>query len=114
MLEVDDIEVRYGQAIAVAGVSLRVAPGRWVAVIAPNGAATTSLLPAPARLVPPALARLEELHAGGLAIRQVEQNAREVLRRAGHAYVMSAGKMVLDGAAAEVARDPRVVKSYVG
>jgi len=29
MLEVDDIEVRYGQAIAVAGVSLRVAPGGW-------------------------------------------------------------------------------------
>ena len=231
MLQVDDIEVRYGQAIAVAGVSLRVAPGAWVAVIGANGAGKTSLLRAVAGLerhrgrtllggedvsalpawerkrrglgyvpegrqvfgqitveenlrvggyvqaeaelrraldmayalfprlaerrrqlaatlsggeqqmlalaralmiqpklllvdeiswglmpllVTQVFARLAELHAGGLAILQVEQNAREVLRRAGHAYVMAAGRVVLDGPAAEVARDPRVLESYVG
>lgn len=49
-----------------------------------------------------------------MTILQVEQNAREVLRHAEHAYVMSAGQLVLDGPAGEVARDPRVIESYVG
>jgi branched-chain amino acid transport system ATP-binding protein len=231
MLAVDDIELRYGEALAVAGVSLSVPPGAWVAVIGANGAGKTSLLravtglerhrgrvrlggedvsalPAWERqrrgigyvpegrqvfgqmtveenlrvggyvqaeaelrqaldaayglfprlaerrrqlaatlsggeqqmlalaralmirpklllideiswglmplLVTQVFARLVELHAGGLAILQVEQNAREVLRHAGHAYVMAAGRIVLDGPAGEVARDPRVLESYVG
>ena len=231
MLEVEHIEVRYGQAIAVAGVSLRVAPGAWVAVIGANGAGKTSLLRAIVGLIPHrgrtrldgqdistlpawgrqrrgfgyvpegrqvfpgmtveenlrvggfvkpeaevrqglemayalfprladrhrqlasslsggeqqmlALARalmtrprlllvdeiswglmpllvqqvfrhLEQLHREGIAILQVEQNAREVLRRAEHAYVMAAGAIVLEGPAGEVARDQRVLESYVG
>jgi branched-chain amino acid transport system ATP-binding protein len=231
MLELNDVEVRYGQAIAVAGVSLRVEPGRWVALIGANGAGKTSLLRAIIGLTPhrgrvrldggdvsalpawdrqrrglgyvpegrqvfgdmmveenlrvggytrdpaavkrglekaydlfPRLAerrrqfastlsggeqqmlslaralmtgpklllvdeiswglmpilvkqvfgQLARLHAEGLTILQVEQNAREVLRHAEHAYVMSAGQLVLDGAAREVARDPRVIESYVG
>jgi branched-chain amino acid transport system ATP-binding protein len=65
-------------------------------------------------LVTQIFARLEELHRKGLAILQVEQNAREVLRRADYAYVMAAGHVVLDGPAAEVERDPRVLESYVG
>jgi branched-chain amino acid transport system ATP-binding protein len=231
MLVVEDIEVRYGQAIAVAGVSVRVEPGSWVALIGANGAGKTSLLRAIIGLAPhrgrvvldgadvsalPAwerqrrgfgfvpegrqvfgdmtveenlrvggytrdlaevrrgvekayalfprleerrrqlastlsggeqqmlslaralmtnpklllvdeiswglmpilvtqvFAQLARLHAEGMTILQVEQNAREVLRRAEHAYVMSAGQLVLDGPAGEVARDPRVIASYVG
>ncbi len=231
MLEVDRIEVRYGQAIAVAGVSLRVPAGGWVALIGANGAGKTSLLRAVTGLTPhrgrtrfegeeisrlpawqrqrrgfgyvpegrqifpdmtveenlrvgafvkpepevrrgleqayamfprlaerrahlggrlsggeqqmlalaralmirprlllvdeiswglmPLLVRqvfahLEDLHREGIAILQVEQNAREVLRRAQYAYVMAAGEIVLEGPASEVARDPRVVESYVG
>jgi branched-chain amino acid transport system ATP-binding protein len=231
MLEVDGIEVRYGQAVAVAGVSLRVPPGAWVALIGANGAGKTSLLRAVLGLIPhrgrtrfdgedisrlpawerqrrgfgyvpegrqifpemtvdenlrvggfvkpeaevrrglersytmfprlgerrsqlagrlsggeqqmlalarslmirprlllvdeiswglmPLLVRqvfthLDELHRDGIAILQVEQNAREVLRRAGYAYVMAAGEIVLEGPAADVARDPRVLESYVG
>ena len=231
MLALHDIEVRYGQALAVAGVSLTVGAGRWIALIGANGAGKTSLLRATVGLVrhggrvvldgqdisalPPwerqrygfgyvpegrqifpqmtveenlrvggytcdaialrrgldtayelfprlaerrgqlavtmsggeqqmlALARalmtgpklllvdeiswglmpilvaqvfehLKILHAAGIAILQVEQNAHEALRHAQHAYVMSAGELVLDGPAAEVARDPRVVESYVG
>jgi branched-chain amino acid transport system ATP-binding protein len=231
MLEGEHIEVRHGQAIAVAGVSLRVAPGAWVAVIGANGAGKTSLLRAIVGLIPHrgrtrfdgqdistlpawerqrrgfgyvpegrqvfpamtveenlrvggfakpeeevrrslemayalfprladrhrqlanslsggeqqmlALARalmtrprlllideiswglmpllvqqvfrhLEQLHREGIAILQVEQNAREVLRRAQHAYVMAAGAIVLEGPAGEVARDQRVLESYVG
>jgi branched-chain amino acid transport system ATP-binding protein len=231
MLTLDGIEVRYGQAIAVGGVSLRVEAGRWIVLIGANGAGKTSLLRAVVGLVkhrgrvvlngddismlPPwqrqrhgfgyvpegrqifpqmtveenlriggytcdaaglrrgletafdlfprlgerrnqlaatlsggeqqmlALARalmtqpklllideiswglmpilvtqvfahLKALHAAGIAILQVEQNAHEALRHAQHAYVMSAGHLVLDGPAEEIARDPRVIESYVG
>lgn len=65
-------------------------------------------------LVAQVFQHLKTLHAAGIAILQVEQNAHEALRHAQHAYVMSAGQLVLDGPAAEVARDPRVVESYVG
>jgi len=231
VLAVEDIEVRYGQAVAVAGVSLRVEPGAWVALIGANGAGKTSLLRAIVGLTPhggrirlngddvsrlPAwerqwrgigyvpegrqifpqmtveenlrvggfikpdvevrrgidrayalfprlaerrgqlaatlsggeqqmlaltralmieprlllvdeiswglmpilvhqvFAKLKELHREGLAILQVEQNAREVLRHARYAYVMAAGQLLLEGSASEIAGDPRVVESYVG
>jgi branched-chain amino acid transport system ATP-binding protein len=231
MLELQGVEVRYGQAIAVAGIGLHVAPGAWVALIGPNGAGKTSLLRAAVGLVrhrgqvrldgedlsslPPwerqrrgigyvpegrqvfpqmtveenlrvgaytrraaevadaldmvfvlfprlkerrtqaastlsggeqqmlalgralmtrprlllvdeiswglmpilveqVFARLAELHRDGLAILQIEQNAREVLRYAEHAYVMAAGELVLDGPARDVAADPRVIESYMG
>jgi len=231
VLAVENIEVRYGQAVAVAGASLRVEPGAWVALIGANGAGKTSLLRAIVGLTPhggrvhlkgddvsrlPAwerqwrgigyvpegrqifpqmtveenlrvggfiksdmevrrgidrayalfprlaerrgqlaatlsggeqqmlaltralmieprlllvdeiswglmpilvnqvFAKLKELHREGLAILQVEQNAREVLRHAQYAYVMAAGQLLLEGPAAEIAGDPRVVESYVG
>jgi branched-chain amino acid transport system ATP-binding protein len=58
--------------------------------------------------------RLTTLHQSGLTILQVEQNTREVLRHASHAYVMAAGQITMSGSAAEVSRDPRVIESYVG
>jgi branched-chain amino acid transport system ATP-binding protein len=65
-------------------------------------------------LVTQVFEHLKALHATGIAILQVEQNAHEALRHAQHAYVMSAGHLVLDGPAQEIARDPRVIESYVG
>ncbi len=65
-------------------------------------------------LVTQVFARLGELHKSGLAILQVEQNTREVLRYADHAHVMAAGAIVIEGPAAHIARDPRVLESYVG
>jgi len=58
--------------------------------------------------------RLAELHKGGLTILQIEQNAREVLRHANYAYVMSAGKLSLEGPAKTLASDSRVLESYFG
>jgi branched-chain amino acid transport system ATP-binding protein len=65
-------------------------------------------------LVSQVFAQLASLHRDGLTILQVEQNAREVLRHAQHAYVMAAGKIVFDGPADIVARDKRVLETYVG
>jgi branched-chain amino acid transport system ATP-binding protein len=54
LLEVDDVVVRYGQAVAVDGVSLRIAARERVALIGPNGAGKTSLLNAVCGVVRPA------------------------------------------------------------
>ncbi|AEB12784.1 ABC transporter ATP-binding protein [Marinithermus hydrothermalis] len=231
MLEVQDLEVRYGEALAVRGVSLAVREGEWVALIGPNGAGKTSLIKALLGLVPhrgavrflgrdlsrrppwdraraglgyvpegrrlfpkltveenlragaytrpeaevragleevyalfPRLAErrrqlagtlsggeqqmvalgralmgrprlllvdeaswglmplavdlvfqtLARIHREGRAILLVEQNARRALAHAQRAYVMEAGRVVLEGPAARVAQDPRVLESYVG
>ena len=53
-LVVDDVVVRYGQAVAVDGVSLTVGDGERVALIGPNGAGKTSLLNAVCGVVRPA------------------------------------------------------------
>jgi branched-chain amino acid transport system ATP-binding protein len=58
-------------------------------------------------LVTQVFARLKELHRAGLTILQAEQNIREVLRYADHAYVMAAGVIAMEGKAAELARDER-------
>jgi branched-chain amino acid transport system ATP-binding protein len=44
MLDVSDMHVRYGQAVAVSGVGLSVPERSWVAVIGANGAGKSSLL----------------------------------------------------------------------
>jgi branched-chain amino acid transport system ATP-binding protein len=54
LLEVDDLVVRYGPALAVDRVSLRLDAGERVALIGPNGAGKTSLLTALCGLLKPA------------------------------------------------------------
>ena len=58
MLEVSDLDVRYGNVAAVKVVSLRVLEGEVVAVIGPNGAGKTSTLRAISGLVPSAGGRI--------------------------------------------------------
>lgn len=55
-----------------------------------------------------------ELRRTGVSILLVEQNARAALQVADHGYVLENGEIVLDGPAAELALDPRVVESYLG
>ncbi|MEM4987751.1 ABC transporter ATP-binding protein [Collimonas sp. H4R21] len=50
----------------------------------------------------------------GVAILLVEQNARAALQAADHAYVLETGDMVLQGPAAELAHDPKVIDTYLG
>jgi len=55
-----------------------------------------------------------ELRRRGVSVLLVEQNARAALQIADHAYVLETGEVVLDGLAAELAHDPRVIESYLG
>jgi branched-chain amino acid transport system ATP-binding protein len=54
VLEVSELVVRYGQATALDGVSLRVERGEMVALIGPNGAGKTTLLNTVCGLLAPA------------------------------------------------------------
>jgi len=59
MITLDTVEVRYGTARALAGVSEQVPAGQWLGIIGPNGAGKTTLLRSIACLVP---------HAGAITI----------------------------------------------
>jgi branched-chain amino acid transport system ATP-binding protein len=50
----------------------------------------------------------------GTTVLLVEQNARQALAIAHRAYVIEVGRIVLEGEAAELARDERVQKAYLG
>jgi branched-chain amino acid transport system ATP-binding protein len=50
----------------------------------------------------------------GLAVLVVEQNARLVLRTASRAYVLEVGRVALEGASDELARNEAVRRSYLG
>jgi branched-chain amino acid transport system ATP-binding protein len=54
------------------------------------------------------------LNAKGLSILLVEQMATLALAVAHRAYVLEQGRVVLDGAAADLMHDPRVMAAYLG
>lgn len=55
-----------------------------------------------------------DLRETGVSILLVEQNARAALQVADHAYVMELGRITLEGKAADLAKDDRVIESYLG
>jgi branched-chain amino acid transport system ATP-binding protein len=59
-------------------------------------------------------AKLVEINRAGTAILLVEQNARMALSVAHRAYVLSSGRIVADGTAAQIADDPRLRHAYLG
>ena len=54
------------------------------------------------------------LRATGVTILLVEQNARAALEVADHGYVLEMGEIALEGPASELARDSRVIDTYLG
>lgn len=52
ILEIDNLQVNYGQVEAVRGISIKLMPGEIVSVIGPNGAGKTTLLAATIGLLP--------------------------------------------------------------
>ena len=57
---------------------------------------------------------IEQLRRTGVTIVLVEQNARAALAVADHGYVLEMGELALQGPAAQLAQDPRVIDTYLG
>ncbi len=57
---------------------------------------------------------LQKLHAAGLTMLLVEQNVRLALAVSDYAYVLSEGRTVLEGPAAEIERSDEVQRAYLG
>ncbi|MFO1294518.1 MAG: ABC transporter ATP-binding protein [Rubrivivax sp.] len=57
---------------------------------------------------------IETLRQRGASILLVEQNARAALQVADYAYVLETGEIALEGPAAQLASDARVIESYLG
>lgn len=56
---------------------------------------------------------MTEMHRRGRAILLAEQNVRVSLQAATRAYVLDTGRAVLEGAAPDLRRDPRIIAAYL-
>jgi len=65
-------------------------------------------------LIPHIYAGIRSVAAGGTTVLLVEQNVREALRVADTAYVLQTGRVVLEGAAADLIGDPLVQEAFLG
>ena len=59
-------------------------------------------------------ATISALRATGVTILLVEQNARAALEVADYGYVLEMGEIALQGPAEDLAKDPRVIETYLG
>jgi branched-chain amino acid transport system ATP-binding protein len=57
---------------------------------------------------------ISALRDTGVATLLIEQNARAALQVADYAYVMETGDIVMEGPAAELATNPKVIETYLG
>ncbi len=59
-------------------------------------------------------ATIAALRSTGVTILLVEQNARAALEVADYGYVLEMGEVALQGPAGDLAKDPRVIETYLG
>lgn len=57
---------------------------------------------------------IREINEQGTTVLLVEQNAKAALRLAHRAYVLETGKIVMQGEASQLAKDPGIKKAYLG
>jgi branched-chain amino acid transport system ATP-binding protein len=57
---------------------------------------------------------IDGLRATGVTILLVEQNARAALEVADYGYVLEMGEIALEGNAGDLAKDSRVIDTYLG
>jgi len=65
-------------------------------------------------LVSSIFSAIREINASGTTILLVEQNAHKALKLAHRAYVLETGRLVMEGPADKIARDPSVQQAYLG
>ncbi|MCU0869944.1 MAG: ABC transporter ATP-binding protein [Burkholderiales bacterium] len=66
------------------------------------------------KLAAEVLATVRALRDDGISVLLVEQNAAAALALADHAYVLEAGRIVLEGPGAQLRADPQVQAAYLG
>jgi len=57
---------------------------------------------------------ISALRQTGVATLLIEQNARAALQISDYGYVLETGELALEGAATELAQNPRVIETYLG
>ncbi|MEO7190244.1 MAG: ABC transporter ATP-binding protein [Vicinamibacterales bacterium] len=57
---------------------------------------------------------IDAIKAAGTTVLLVEQNASAALKHSDRGYVLETGSVILQGSAAEIARDPKVREAYLG
>src|SRR5690606_7276080 len=57
---------------------------------------------------------IDQINREGTTVLLVEQNANAALKHSRRAYVLETGQIVMEGASAELATDPRVKEAYLG
>ena len=57
---------------------------------------------------------IKSMHARGITVLLVEQNARKALSIADRAYVLETGTITMEGTGAELLADERVKRAYLG
>lgn len=57
---------------------------------------------------------IDDIKSKGTTILLVEQNAHAALKHSDRAYVLETGRIVMEGASAELAADPRIKEAYLG
>jgi branched-chain amino acid transport system ATP-binding protein len=111
---------RLGERLTQAGGTLSGGEQQMLAIgRALMAAPAVLLLDEPSLGLAPLLVRqifdiVREINTQGTTVVLVEQNAHQALRLAGRAYVLETGSLALSGPAAELARDPRVRRAYLG
>jgi branched-chain amino acid transport system ATP-binding protein len=60
------------------------------------------------------LGKIEALNRQGVTFLLIEHNMEVIARLCGHVVVMAEGRLLTEGAPAEVVRDPRVIDAYLG
>lgn len=57
---------------------------------------------------------IREIKDAGTTVLLVEQNAKQALKIADYGYVMETGKVIFEGKASNLLKDPRIVEAYLG
>jgi putative ABC transport system ATP-binding protein len=98
VLEVTDLQKRFGRTVALDGACLSVNPGEMVAVVGPSGSGKSTLLHCAAGILRPDAGRVV---FEGRRVDAMGEAARSALRRTAFGFVFQFGQLVPELTAAE-------------